>query len=339
MLIFARAGQTPAHALAWGVATAGLVQLVWLAWNCKRANMLPRLPLPRLTPAVKDLLVLMLPAVVGAGVVQLNLVVDMIIASFLPDGSVSHLYYADRVVQLPLGVIGVAIGTALLPTLSRQVGEKQTDAAFNSQNRAIEYALLLTLPAAAALIVIAMPVIHVLFERGAFDANATMITAGVLTAYGVGLPAFVLVKVLAPGYFARKDTRTPVRAAIWALTTNGALNLAFMKPFGVIGIALASALSSWLNVVLLAKGLHGRGYFHPDRLLRRRVPRMLIACVAMALLLLAFTKVVAPWLEGGLGLKVLALLGLVLLGVSSFAIMVTAIGAMRWRDLKMALRG
>jgi len=266
-------------------------------------------------------------------------VVDMIIASFLPDGSVSHLYYADRVVQLPLGVIGVAIGTALLPTLSRQVGEQQTDAAFNSQNRAIEYALLLTLPAAAALIVIAMPVIHVLFERGAFDANATMITAGVLTAYGVGLPAFVLVKVLAPGYFARKDTRTPVRAAIWALTANVALNLAFMKPFGVIGIALASALSSWLNVVLLAKGLHGLGYFHPDRLLRRRVPRMLIACVAMALLLLAFTKVVAPWLEGGLGLKALALLGLVLLGVSSFAIMVTAIGGMRWRDLKMALRG
>ena len=339
LLAFARTGQTPAHALAWGVTAAGLVQFLWLAWNCKRANMLPRLPLPSLTPAVKNLLVLMLPAVVGAGVMQLNLVVDMIIASLLSDGSVSHLYYADRVVQLPLGVIGVAIGTALLPTLSRQVGEKQTDAAFNSQNRAIEYSLLLTLPAAAALIVIAMPVIHVLFERGAFDANATMITAGVLTAYGVGLPAFVLVKVLAPGYFARKDTRTPVRAAIWALVANVVLNLAFIKPFGVIGIALASALSSWLNVVLLAKGLHGRGYFKPDRLLRRRVPRMLIACVVMALLLLAFSKVVDPWLEGGLGLKVLALLGLVLLGVSSFAMVATAIEAMRWRDLKMALRG
>ena len=339
LLGFARAGETPAHALAWGVAIAGLIQFLWLAWNCKRANFLPRLPWPSLTPSVRRLLVLMLPAVVGAGVVQLNLVVDMIIASLLPDGSVSHLYYADRVVQLPLGVIGVAIGTALLPTLSRQVAGKDGDAAYNSQNRAIEYALLLTLPAAAALMVIATPIVHVLFERAAFDARATTMTAGVLAAYAIGLPAFVLVKVLAPGYFARKDTRAPVRAAVWALAVNVVLNLLFMKPFGVVGIALASALSAWLNAALLAKGLYVRRYFRPDRLLRRRVPRMLLASMAMVLLLLVFLKVLTPWLLGGIGLKVSALLGLVLVGAIGFTLTANIIGAMRWQDLRVALKG
>ena len=339
LLGFARAGETPAHALAWGVAIAGLIQFLWLAWNCKRANFLPRLSWPRLTPSVRRLLVLMLPAVVGAGVVQLNLVVDMIIASLLPDGSVSHLYYADRVVQLPLGVIGVAIGTALLPTLSRQVAGKDGDAAYNSQNRAIEYALLLTLPAAAALMVIATPIVHVLFERAAFDARATTMTAGVLAAYAIGLPAFVLVKVLAPGYFARKDTHAPVRAAVWALAVNVVLNLLFMKPFGVVGIALASALSAWLNAALLAKGLYVRRYFRPDRLLRRRVPRMLLASMAMVLLLLVFLKVLTPWLLGGIGLKVSALLGLVLVGVVGFTLTANIIGAMRWQDLRVALKG
>ena len=339
LLGFARAGETPAHALAWGVAIAGLIQFLWLVWNCKRANFLPRLSWPRLTPSVRRLLVLMLPAVVGAGVVQLNLVVDMIIASLLPDGSVSHLYYADRVVQLPLGVIGVAIGTALLPTLSRQVAVKDGDAAYNSQNRAIEYALLLTLPAAAALMVIATPIVHVLFERAAFDARATTMTAGVLAAYAIGLPAFVLVKVLAPGYFARKDTRAPVRAAVWALAVNIVLNLLFMKPFGVVGIALASALSAWLNAALLAKGLYVRRYLRPDRLLRRRVPRMLLASMAMGLLLLVSSKIFTPWLLGGIGLKVSALLGLVLVGAIGFTLTANIIGAMRWQDLRVALKG
>jgi putative peptidoglycan lipid II flippase len=231
----------------------------------------------------------------------------------------------------------VAIGTALLPTLSRQVAGRQIDDALNSQNRAIEYALLLTLPAAAALSVISLPIVHVLFERGAFDASATATTASVLAAYGIGLPAFVLIKAFAPGYFARKDTSTPVRAAMWALIANVVLNLLFMKPFGVVGIALASVVSSWLNVVLLARGLHGSGYFRPDRLLRRRVPRIVFASVIMMVLLFAFSKVLAPWLGGGLGLRVAALFVLVLLGVCSFMVVATVSGAMSWRELKAIL--
>ena len=280
----------------------------------------------------------MLPAALGAGVMQLNLVVDMIIASFLQDGSVSHLYYADRLVQLPLGVIGVAIGTALLPTLARQVVSKETDTALHSQNRAIEYALLFTLPAAAAFMVIGGQIIHVLFERGAFDAAATGIVTGVLFAYAVGLPAFVLVKVLAPAYFARQNPRVPLRAAVFALLVNVILNLALMRPFGVVGIAIASAIASWVNVFLLTKGLFGDGYFRPDRLLVRRLPRMLIACVVMVLVLLVISDSLSHFFDSSLFPKALALLGLVLVGMGSFALVAGVIGAARWRDLQGVLR-
>ena len=338
LLAAAKVMETPAHSLAWGVALAGVIQFLWLVWNCKRAAMLPSLPFPRITPEIKKLLVLMLPAALGAGVMQLNLVVDMIIASFLQDGSVSHLYYADRLVQLPLGVIGVAIGTALLPTLARQIVSKETDTALHSQNRAIEYALLFTLPAAAAFMVIGGQIIHVLFERGAFDAAATGIVTGVLFAYAVGLPAFVLVKVLAPAYFARQNPRVPLRAAVFALLVNVILNLALMRPFGVVGIAIASAIASWVNVFLLTKGLFGDGYFRPDRLLVRRLPRMLIACVVMVLVLLVISDSLSHFFDSSLFPKALTLLGLVLVGVGSFALVAGVIGAARWRDLQGVLR-
>ena len=217
--------ETPGHALAIGVTVGGIVQFVWLIVAASRAGMSLRLRWPRLTPGVKRLLILAAPAALGAGVAQINLVVDIIIASLLPPGSVSFLYYADRVNQLPLGVVGVAVGTALLPLLSRQLRAGEVEEAVGSLNRAIEMALLLAVPAAVALIVIAGPVIAVLFERGAFGVDESSATAGALIAYAAGLPAFVLIKVLAPGYFARQDTRTPVRIAILCLTVNVVLNL------------------------------------------------------------------------------------------------------------------
>ena len=210
LLGLSRWTETPGHALAIGVTVGGIVQFVWLIVAASRAGMSLRLRWPRLTPGVKRLLILAAPAALGAGVAQINLVVDIIIASLLPPGSVSFLYYADRVNQLPLGVVGVAVGTALLPLLSRQLRAGEVEEAVGSLNRAIEMALLLAVPAAVALIVIAGPVIAVLFERGAFGVDESSATAGALIAYAAGLPAFVLIKVLAPGYFARQDTRTPV---------------------------------------------------------------------------------------------------------------------------------
>ena len=235
---------TAGHALSWGITASGVAQLGLLLWALHRAGMGLSLPRPRLTPQIRVLLRRMLPGLIGAGVTQLNLAVDVIIASLLPAGTVSVLYYADRVQQLPLGVIGTAVGTALLPLLSRQVRGGEAEAARATLNRAIEYALFLTLPAAVALIVSAEPVMSVLFGRGAFEAASVHLSAQSLAAYALGLPAFVLVKVLAPGFFARGDTATPVKIGVAAVALNLAMNVAFMVPLQHIGPALATSLAA-----------------------------------------------------------------------------------------------
>ncbi len=234
---------TPGHALAWGVAAAGAAQFAWLAIALDRSGFRLRLRWPRLTPGVKRLFKLILPGALGAGVVQVNLMLDVVIASLLPTGSISFLYYADRVNQLPLGVIGVAVGTALLPILARHIRLGEEREAAHQLNRAIEVALLMTLPAAAALIALASPIVTVLFERGAFDAKEAAATAGALVAFASGLPAYVLIKVLAPGFFAREDTRTPVRIAILCVVVNFALNviLGLLSPLAHVGIATATS--------------------------------------------------------------------------------------------------
>ena len=291
-----------------------------------------RLRMPRLTPGVKRLLVLAAPAALGAGVAQVNLVVDVIIASLLPEGSVSFLYYADRVNELPLGVVGVAVGTALLPLLSRQLRAGETEEAVTSLNRAIEMALLLAVPAAVALVVIAGPVIAVLFERGAFGPAESDATAGALVAYAAGLPAFVLIKVLVPGYFARQDTRTPVRIAILCLVVNIGLNLALMGPLGHVGIALATTLSGWLNVALLATGLVRRGFLRPDARLRRRLPRMIAAAAGMAGLLWGVAFALESPLEAQ-GLRIAALAALVVAGLVAYGALAALSGAVSPREV------
>ena len=328
---------TPGHALAAGVAAGGVVQFAWLAWNCRRAGLLPPLPRPRLTPAVRRLLKLIAPAALGAGVQQLNLLADIVIASFLPAGAISFLYYADRIVQLPLGVVGVAMGTALLPTLTRHLRGGEAAAAEESQNRALEYALLLALPAAAALAAAAAPVTTVLFMRGAFDAAAAAATAGALAAYAAGLPAFVLVKVLAPAFFAREDTRTPVKIAVLCLAANVALSLALIGPLAHVGIALASAASSWLNTALLAAALARRGHLRLDARLRRRLPRMALAAAAMAAGVRIACDRLAPWFAAGLPASAAALAAAVVLGIALFTLAAALLGATRPGDLRPLL--
>lgn len=285
MLGLAHVLPTAGHALALGVSVSGVVQLTVLVWAARRAGIALSLPRPRLSAPMRLLLRRMGPGLVGAGVTQLNLAVDVIIGSLLPAGTVSVLYYADRVNQLPLGVIGVAVGTALLPTLSRQALAGQAQAAIASLNRALEYAVLLTLPAAIALLVVGGPVIEVLFRRGAFDHGHVVLTGQALGAYAVGLPAFVLVKVLVPGFFARGDTATPVKVGMAVVALNLALNLAFMRPLQHLGPPLASSLAAWVNVAALGWLLHRRGHMAPDARLRRTAPRMLLAGLAMALVL------------------------------------------------------
>ena len=332
LLGLARWTETPGHALAVGMTVGGILQLVWLAFAARRAGVALRLRRPKLTPGVKRFLVLLAPAALGAGVAQINLVIDVIIASLLPTGSVSFLYYADRVNQLPLGVVGVALGTALLPLLSRQIRAGETEAALRSLNRAVELALLLALPAATALVLIAAPVIVVLFERGAFGAAESAATAGALIAYAAGLPAFVLIKVLAPACFAREDIGTPVRIGILCLVVNVVLNIALMGPLAHVGIALATTLAGWLNVGLLALVLARRGFLKPDRRLKRNLPLSILACAGMAAVLWSLEREVAPLFDGGTGERVAALAALVGAGLASYGALAAAAGLLPLRS-------
>ena len=321
----------PAYALAWGVAAAGLLQFLWLWISIRREGMAPALRWPRLTPQVRRLWSLILPGAIGAGVAQINLYMDIVLASLLPPGAVSYLYYADRVNELPVGVIGVAVGTALLPLMARQLRAGQVAHAMHSQNRALELSLLLTVPAALALVVLSAPIVAVLFERGAFGAEASRATSAALAAYALGLPAYVLVKVLTPAFFAREDTRTPVKIAIVCMISNIVIAFALIWWLAHVGIALATTISAWLNTGLLARGLRRDDLLRPDDQLKRRLPRILGASMAMALGL----WLAAPWLAGLAA--PLALAVLVAAGGVGFLLLGHVVDALDFREMRRAM--
>jgi len=325
---------TPGHALGVGVFLAGVVQLLWLVAYVKKQGLPVRLARPRLTEDVKLLGRRILPVVFGASLYQINLLIGTILASLLSEGAVSYLYYADRVTQLPLGLVGVAVGTALLPMLSKQLQSGDEAQALHSQNRGLEFAALLTLPAAVALLVIAEPVISVLFERGAFDGQAALATAKALMAFAAGLPAFVLIKVLAPGFFSRGDTKTPVKIAALSMVLNIVLNVIWMQFWGYVGIAAASSAAAWLNALLLGLVLWRRGHFVADRRLVSRSLKIMLASAVMALGLFQAQALLSPWLEGSGPEKILGLSLLIIGGGVVFAVMVLISGAARLEDLK-----
>ncbi len=327
---------TAGHALSWGVTISGVAQLGLLMWAARNAGMGLGVPRPRLTPRVKLLLRRMAPGLVGAGVTQLNLAVDVIIASLLPAGTVSLLYYADRVQQLPLGVIGTAVGTALLPLLSRQVRGGEAEAAISTLNRAIEYTLVLTLPAALALMVSAYPIMWALFGRGAFDTESARLSGQALAAYGLGLPAFVLVKVLAPGFFARGDTATPVKVGMVAVALNLTLNVALMVPLRHVGPAMATSIAAIFNVVALAAVLHRQGHLRPDAQLRRRLGRMLLASLAMGAALYFAQSWLFAMATHDLT-RLLALAALVSIGLLAYVIATQLTGAYDLREIPRML--
>jgi putative peptidoglycan lipid II flippase len=338
LAVFADALDTPGHVLAWGVALAGLAQFLWLLEACRRSGVLPRWRLPRWTPRMSLLFRVMLPAMLGAAVVQINLLVDVILASTLPTGSVSFLYYADRINQLPLGVVGVAIGTALLPSLARQIRAGKDAEARDGQNRALELAMLLTLPAAAGLMVLAGPIVEVLFERGAFSEEAANQTALALAAYAAGLPAFVLIKVFQPGFFARQDTKTPVKIAAAAVVVNLTLNLILMQYYAHVGLAMATAIAAWMNTAVLALLLNRRGYYSVDDRALSRLARTFAAVVVMALGLIGGLEAARDWLIGPSLQTALTLAILVIGGMAVFAIAAFLFGAVRLEEIRDGLR-
>ena len=328
---------TPGHALAWAVAAAGIAQFLWLAQDAARAGMLPRLPRPALTPDTRRLFKLMLPGIFGASVFQLNQWIGTVLASLLPSGAVSYLFYADRVNQLPLGVVGVAVGVALLPLLSRQLRAGNLEAARADQNRAIEFALLLTLPAAAALFTVAGPIITVLFERGAFGAESAAKTAAALAAFSTGLPAYVLVKALSPGFYAREDVATPVHVGIAAMAVNVTAAVLLMIPLQHVGIAIATSVSSWVNAGALGVILWRRGFLDPDARLKRRLRSIIAATVAMVAALLLAEWGLRGFLAGGTLARSAALVALVSIGLAAYGVACLALGAASLAELRQAL--
>jgi putative peptidoglycan lipid II flippase len=330
------------YALAWGICAAGVAQWLLLMIACRRANMTLRLRFPKLTPDVKRLIKLGIPGIVAGGITQVNILIATMIATGI-DRAVSYLYYADRVYQLPLGVVGVAIGVVLLPEMARKLRSNDAKGAVANQNRALEFALFLTLPATIALIALPLAIVNTCFEHGAFTRSDTIATASALAAFSIGLPAFTLNKVFSPGFFAREDTRTPMNFAIISVVANVIGSLILSRFVGHVGIALATALAAWINSSMLAITLARRGHYAPDAQLRSRLPRIIAASLGMGAVLLAALWVMAPVFEGGYPLweRVLLLLALVVLGIVTYFGLAHLFGAMKLGDIKamMTRRG
>ena len=325
---------TPGHALAWGVFAAGIAEYALLAWEAKRNGFWLKLAKPAMSPELKKFFKLLGTASIGAGVVQISMFFDTLIASFLPTGAISYLYYADRINQLPLGVIGIAVGTVLLPTLSRHLSRDDGAAALDSQNRAVELSLLLTLPAAAAFVVIAGPIVAALFQRGAFTAADSAACAMTLTAYAIGLPAFVLQRALLPGFYARGDTATPVKIAGVTVAANIAMKLVLVWPFAQVGLAAATSFAGWINLALLLWILRRRGLFAFDARMVRSAPRIALAAGIMTAALLVFQYLGAGFFDPAvMHDRIMFLVFLVAVGLAAFCLPALLLGLARRGDL------
>lgn len=323
--------------LAWTVPLTGIAQLAFTWVSAHRAGFRFAPGPPRLTPDLRRLALIAAPAVLAGGVVQVNLLVGRQVASFT-EGAVAWLSYADRLYQLPLGVVAIAVGTVLLPDLSRRLRAGDAEGGRASFNRGTEFALFLTLPAAVALIVIALPLCTVLYQRGAFGPDDAAATALALAIYGAGLPAFVLHKVFQPLYYAREDTRSPFRFAVWSMVINAVIAVGLLPLIGFSAAALATTLSGWTMVLQLWLGTRKMGdeaRFDPR--FRQRLPRILAASAIMGAVLWFGMVALGPML-GTEGWRYAALALLVALGMGSYGLAALALGAIRPSDLKSALR-
>ena len=331
-----RMGWPAGSTLAWTVPVGGVLQLtaVWIAAGRAGFRLIPRRP--RLTPDLKRLAIIALPAALSGGVVQVNLLVGRQVASFF-DGAIAWLNYADRLYQLPLGVVGIAIGVVLLPDLSRRLRAGDTAGGRDALSRAAEFALLLTVPCAVAFLVVPLPIVRTLFERGAFEADDTAATALILIIYGLGLPAFVLQKVWQPLFFAREDTRTPFRFALVSLAVNAVVAVGLAPFIGYAAAALGTTLAAWAMAALLILGARPMGEAaRLDDRLRRRIPRILLSSAVMAAALWVANIALATLFGGPF--QALALALLVGTGIVTYFAAAHLTGAMSLREIKGAMR-
>ena len=327
--------ETVARYLSYAVTFAGFVQVAAIWYYCKKQGYLPHFTRPRFNKDIKELVKLGIPGVIAGGITQINIVIGTGIATSYA-GAVSYLYYADRLYQLPLGVVGVAVGVVLLPSLSRAFAAHDKAEANDLQNRALEFSMMLTIPAMVAFFFIAEVVVSVLFERGRFNAPATQETAIVLRAFATGLPAFVAIKVFSPGFFANEDTKTPMYFGIASIIANTIMALIFAEYWQHVGIAVATSIAAWMNLLLLATTLYMRGHFHLDRKCIKTLPMIAIASLLMGACIYYSATYLSPWpsadnndiLRGGL------MFLLVIEGALTYGLFLHYTGALTLSEMK-----
>ena len=347
ILIYAKADtEITGQAAAWGVFAGGLVQFAILLYGAARQGYLLKLRMPRLTPGVKRLFVLGAPGFISAAALQINLIVGTNIASREP-GAVSWLMNADQLYQLPLAVVGIALGVVLLPMLSRRVKEGDEEGAARAIDRSLEISALLCFPAAAAFVVMGAPICDALFrgvagdalsifgvQRSAFTAHDALMTGSALALFGWGLPAFVWHKIFSPAFFARQDTKTPMNYAIVAIAVNTVLALALFPRFGFLSVAFATAFAAWVQVGLLAFELHRRRQFQPGGRLAGRLARIILATAGLAVFLkfsLAYSEAIAGYLFDR---EWIAIIAISLAGMGVYGVLALLLGAARPSDYK-----
>lgn len=289
----------PGLAMAIAVPFSAIIQWVWLAGHCKKMGVSPALLLPKLTIRVKELFVRIGPGAIGAGASQINLAMSTILASLLPTGSVSWLFYADRLNQLPLGIIGIAIATTLLPILSSRVQSNDVNGARHYTTRALEFGMILGLPAAIGLGLAAREIVQVLFQHGAFTAEDTVNTSAALTAYVFGILPFILIKILSTIFFAHHDTKTPVKTAIISVVLNILFAMGLLKIMGHVGVALATSIASWANVIMLVIALKRSKLLRLDNSFMPHMIKIAFCAGCMAVFLWGVSGLVDAHLQTG----------------------------------------
>lgn len=335
---------SPVYNLSLSVTVAGLIEIIWLGYVIKKLKikLTHYFNIKRLCQSqeIKILFKRITPGILGAGIYQINMMVDTIIVSLVGTGAISWLYYANRLQQLPLGVIGAAIGVALLPILSKHIKSENTQEATRIQNNAVEYGALLSIPSAFALSVLATPIINILFQHGKFGEFETEMTAQAVIAYTIGLPVYVIVKALAPNFFARGDTKTPIKYSIVAFVANITFSIILMKPFGHVGIAAATTIAAFVSCGQYIHGLKKRGYWILSAKLQKKLLMIIISSLVMSFAIkggeILINNHYANWLDLNFSKKIIILLGLCILGVVTFGIMAKLTKAINYQELWQA---
>ncbi|HVM22832.1 MAG TPA: murein biosynthesis integral membrane protein MurJ [Sphingomicrobium sp.] len=338
LLLVPQGGRDTAVAMAWAVLVGGVLQLALCMVAARRAGITLKLLPPRMTPRVKELLILILPATIGAGGYYISQLFYAYFATRLPEGSFVYLSQADRLNQLPLALVGSAIGTAILPAISRNIGLGDEREAAMIQGRATELAMLLTIPATIALVVAAAPIMTVLFEGGRFTASDAATSALVLSILVTGLPAYVMIKVLAPGFYARKDMKTPVILTLTSLALGVAANFIWIDDVGIAILPITTSAAAWLNALALYAFLVRRGHFRVERWLGARLAKQLLAALAMGATIWLVGGLLDAYFGGSIGQRLIGTVALIGAGSLVYFAIAWVTGGMDKEDLLVLLR-